>query len=139
MFPNELARQRRAKIRMAIAFPIIGITILAVLVVVQEFPTPFWLWAILAATFVFFEWNTVEVNDKLFASPSVMVIMTAAVVFGPESAVLGCAAIAAVGLVQPEDIRNRHWFQPAVNFALCHYRPAQSEPRRNCTVQKEAE
>ena len=116
MFPNELARQRRAKIRMAIAFPIIGITILAVLVVVQEFPTPFWLWAILAATFVFFEWNTVEVNDKLFASPSVMVIMTAAVVFGPESAVLGCAAIAAVGLVQPEDIRNRHWFQPAVNF-----------------------
>ena len=116
MFPNELARQRRAKIRMAIAFPIVGIVILIALFFVQDFPTPLALWALFAAAFVFFEWNTVEVNDKLFASPSVMVIMTAAIVFGPESAVLGCAAIAALGLFQPEDIRNRHWFQPAVNF-----------------------
>ncbi len=116
MFPNELARQRRAKIRMAIAFPIIGLVILGGLFFVQEFPRPIWLWAMFAAAFVFFEWRTVEVNDKLFASPSVMVIMTAAVVFGPESAVLGCTTIAALGLFQPEDIRNRHWFQPAVNF-----------------------
>jgi hypothetical protein len=116
MFPNELARQRRAKVRMAIGFPIVGIAILIVLAVIQESPQPLWLWAVFAVTFVFFEWNTVEVNDKLFASPSVMVIMTAAVVFGPESAVLGCAAMAALGLLQPEDIRNRHWFQPAVNF-----------------------
>jgi HD-GYP domain-containing protein (c-di-GMP phosphodiesterase class II) len=101
---------------MAIGFPIVGVAILVVLAVVQDFPQPFWLWAVFAATFVFFEWNTVEVNDKLFASPSVMVIMTAAVVFGPESAVLGCATMAALGLFQPEDIRNRHWFQPAVNF-----------------------
>ena len=65
---------------------------------------------------MFFEWNTVEVNDKLFASPSVMVIMTAAVVFGPESAILGCAVMAALGPLQPADIRERRWFQPAVNF-----------------------
>jgi HD-GYP domain-containing protein (c-di-GMP phosphodiesterase class II) len=116
MVPNELARQRRAKIRMAIAFPIIGVAILFVLFLVQDFPQPIWLWALFAATFVFLEWNTVEVNDKLFASPSVMVIMTAAVVFGPESAVLGCTVMAALGLVQPEDVKNRHWFQPAVNF-----------------------
>jgi HD-GYP domain-containing protein (c-di-GMP phosphodiesterase class II) len=116
MFPNELARQRRAKVRMAIAFPIAGIAILTALFLVQDFPTPIALWALFAATFVFFEWNTVEVNDKLFASPSVMVIMTAAIVFGPKSAVLGCATMAALGLFQPEDVRNRHWFQPAVNF-----------------------
>jgi hypothetical protein len=116
MFPNELARQRRAKVRIAVAMPAIGITILIALAIAQDFPQPYWLWALFAATFVFFEWNTVEVNDKLFASPSVMVIMTAAVVFGPESAVLGCAAMAALGLLQPEDIRNRHWFQPAANF-----------------------
>jgi HD-GYP domain-containing protein (c-di-GMP phosphodiesterase class II) len=116
MVPNELARQHRAKIRMAIAFPIIGIAILVVLFVVQDFPQPIWLWVLFAAAFVFFEWNTVEVNDKLFASPSVMVIMTAAVVFGPETAVLGCAAMAALGPFQPEDVRERRWFQPAVNF-----------------------
>jgi len=116
MFPNELARQRKAKIRMAIGFPVLGIAILGALVVVQEFPRPIWLWAMFAVAFVFFDWKTVEVNDKLFASPSVMVIMTAAVVFGPESAVLGCAAMAALGPLQPEDIRERRWFQPAVNF-----------------------
>lgn len=116
MFPNELARQHRAKVRMAIGFPIAGVAVLAVLLLVQDFPRPIWLWALFAATFVFFEWNTVEVNDKLFASPSVMVIMTAGVIFGPQSAVLGCAAMAALGLLQPEDIRDRHWFQPAVNF-----------------------
>ena len=116
MFPNELARQRKAKIRMAIAFPIVGLVILGALLFFQEFPRPLWLWAIFTAAYVFFEWKTVEVNDKLFASPSVMVIMTAAVVFGPESAVLGCAAMAALGPFQPEDIRERRWFQPAVNF-----------------------
>jgi HD-GYP domain-containing protein (c-di-GMP phosphodiesterase class II) len=116
MFPNELARQHKAKARLAVVFPLIGVALLAVLVVVQDFPSPFWLWALFAAAFVFFEWNTVEVNDKLYASPSVMVIMTAAVVFGPESAVLGCAAMAALGPLQPQDIRERRWFQPLANF-----------------------
>ncbi|MDK1039604.1 MAG: HD domain-containing protein, partial [Actinomycetota bacterium] len=54
--------------------------------------------------------------DKLFASPSVMVVMTAAGIFGPESAVLGCAAMAALGLLQPEDVKGKRWFQPAANF-----------------------
>ncbi|RLE15879.1 MAG: hypothetical protein DRJ28_02950 [Actinobacteria bacterium] len=116
MFPNELARQHRAKVRMAIAFPIVGFAVVGVLAFAQDFPRPVWLWALFAAAFVFFEWKSVEVNDKLFASPSVMVIMTAAVIFGPESAVLGCVAMAALGLLQPEDIHDRRWFQPAVNF-----------------------
>jgi len=116
MFPNELVRQHRAKVRMAIVFPIVGLLIVGVLIVVQDFPTSLWLWALFTGTFIFFEWKAVEVNDKLFASPNVMVIMTAAVIFGPETAVLGCAAMAACGLLQPEDIRDRRWFQPAVNF-----------------------
>ncbi|MEE8486320.1 MAG: HD domain-containing phosphohydrolase [Acidimicrobiia bacterium] len=101
---------------MAIAFPIASIVVLAVLFLVQGVPRPLWLWALFAAAFVFFEWRSVEVNDKLFASPSVMVIMTAAVIFGPETAVLGCAVMAALGLLQPEDVAGRRWFQPAVNF-----------------------
>jgi HD-GYP domain-containing protein (c-di-GMP phosphodiesterase class II) len=116
MFPNELVRQQKAKVRLAIGFVAAGILVLAVLAVVQDFPQPLWLWALFAAAFVFFEWNTVEVNDKLFASPTVMVIMTAAVAFGYESAILGCAAVAALGPLQPKDVRERRWFQPAVNF-----------------------
>ncbi|MDJ0792220.1 MAG: HD-GYP domain-containing protein [Acidimicrobiia bacterium] len=116
MYTNELARQQRAKIRLAIAFAATGVAILIALALVQTFPRPVWLWVLFAAAFAFFEWNTVEVNDKLYASPSVMVIMTAGVVFGPESAVLGCAAMAATALLTADDIRQRRWFQPMVNL-----------------------
>ncbi|MGI9585569.1 MAG: HD-GYP domain-containing protein [Acidimicrobiia bacterium] len=116
MYPNELARQQRAKVRVAIIFATVGVAVLAVLAVLQDFPSPVWLWALFAVTFAFFEWNTVEVNDKLYASPSVMVIMTAAVVYGPESAILGAASMAAIALFTPTDIRQRRWFQPLANF-----------------------
>jgi HD-GYP domain-containing protein (c-di-GMP phosphodiesterase class II) len=116
MYPNELVRQQKAKIHLAIGFAVVGLALLALLFVLQEFPSPLWLWALFAAAFVFFEWNTVEVNDKLYASPSIMVVMTAAVVFGPESAVLGSCTLAAIALFTPEDLRERRWFQPSVNF-----------------------
>lgn len=116
MFPNELARQTRAKIRLAIVFPVIGLAILGTLLVVQDFPRPVFLWILFSTAFVFFEWHAVEVNDRLFASPSVMVLMTAAVAYGYESAILGAAGMAALALLTPADIRERRWFQPAVNF-----------------------
>ena len=71
---------------------------------------------VFAVAFVFFEWNAVEVNDKLFASPSIMVMMTAAVAFGPRSAVLGTTTMAALALFTTQDVKERRWFQPAVNF-----------------------
>jgi HD-GYP domain-containing protein (c-di-GMP phosphodiesterase class II) len=116
MFPNELVRQQKAKARLAIGFVAAGLVLLVVLFAVQEFPRPVWLWAVFASAFVFFEWNTVEVNDKLYASPSAMVLMTAVVAFGYESAVLGAACMGALALITPTDIRQRQWFQPAVNF-----------------------
>jgi HD-GYP domain-containing protein (c-di-GMP phosphodiesterase class II) len=116
MFPNELVRQQKAKARLAIGFAVAGALVLGVLALVQDFPAPFWLWALFAAAFVFFEWNTVEVNDKLFASPSVMVIMTASVAYGHHSAVLGAAAMAGLAVLTPADVRERRWFQPSVNF-----------------------
>ena len=116
MFQDELVRQEREKKRLAIAFVAIGIAIVVVLFAVQSFPRPLWLWAAFAGAFVFFEWNAVEVNDKLYASPSMMVMMTAAVAFGPESAVLGTTTMAAMAILTPVDIRERRWFQPSVNF-----------------------
>ena len=116
MYPNELVRQQKAKVRLAVAFVAVGLIVLAVLAFFQEFPSPVWLWAIFAVAYVFFEWNTVEVNDKLYASPSAMVLMTAVVAFGYESAVLGAACMGALALITPDDVRERRWFQPSVNF-----------------------
>jgi len=116
MLQNELARQQREKKRLAIGFVAVGIAIVGLLFLVQTFPRPLWLWAAFAVAFVFFEWNAVEVNDKLFASPSIMVMMTAAVAFGPESAVLGTTTMAALAILTPQDVRERRWFQPSVNF-----------------------
>jgi len=116
MFQDELVRQEREKKRLAIAFVVVGVAIVALLFGVQTFPRPLWLWAAFAGAFVFFEWNAVEVNDKLYASPSIMVMMTAAVAFGPESAVLGTTTMAAMAILTPADVRERRWFQPSVNF-----------------------
>jgi HD-GYP domain-containing protein (c-di-GMP phosphodiesterase class II) len=116
MFPNDLVRQRRVKVRLAIGFAVAGALTLAGLFVVQEFPRPLWLWGLFTVAFVFFEWNAVEVNDRLYISPSIMILFTAAIAFGPDAMILGVAAMAATGLLTHDDVRGRRWFQPAVNF-----------------------
>jgi hypothetical protein len=105
------------KVQLAVGYGLLGVAILALLVWTpwQTFPDPL-LWAAFAAAFVYFEWHTVEVNDRLFASPSIMVLLTAAVIFGPESAVIGAAAMAALAVATPDDIRELRWFQPIANF-----------------------
>ena len=110
-------RQQKTKIRLAAAFGALGVAILAALVLMpwQTFPDLL-LWIPFALAFVYFEWNSVEVNDRLFASPSIMVLLTAAVIFGPEGAVIGATAMAAFAVVTPADVRERRWFQPIVNF-----------------------
>lgn len=110
-------RQQMKKIRLAISFGALGSLVLAALVWMpwQTFPD-LRLWIPFAAVFVYFEWHSVEVNDRLFASPSIMVLLTAAVIFGPQGAIIGGAAMAALAVVTPMDIRDRRWFQPVVNF-----------------------
>ena len=116
MIQDELVRQNREKKRIAVVFAALGVAVLSALFAIQSFPRPIWLWAAFAIAFVFFEWNAVEVNDKLFASPSIMVMMTAAVAFGPDSAVLGTSTMAALAILTPADVRGRRWFQPSANF-----------------------
>jgi hypothetical protein len=82
----------------------------------QRFPSPVWHWFVFAAAAIYFEWRSVEVNDRLFASPSLMVVTTAAVVFGRNSAILGVVAMVGLSLLTPADLRERRWFQPMVNF-----------------------
>ena len=110
--------QQRRRIIFAVAFVALGLGILIGLALWdgQTFPNPLWLWAVFAVAMVYFEWNAVEVNDRMYVSPSLMVIMTAAVAFNAHSAMLGVASMAALGLLTPVDIRERRWVQPAVNF-----------------------
>ena len=62
---------------------------------------------------------TVEVNDRMFQSSSIMVIMTAGVVFAidPSSdAMFAMTLMAALAATVPDDYRERRWFQPMANF-----------------------
>ena len=95
-----------------------GVAILTVAIVVGE--QPHWgIWGVFTALFVLLEWFSVEVNDRLFHSSSIMVVMTAGVIFAIEpnsSAVVGMSLMTAAGAAVPTDFKERRWFQPMANF-----------------------
>ena len=108
----------RRRFWLATAYATAGVLALAALIIFDgRFPS-FWRWLLFAVAFVVLEFNSVEVNDRLFQSSSVMVALTAGVVFALEgsSAALGMASIAAFGPLVAEDLRERRWFQPVANF-----------------------
>ena len=112
---TDTKKTKRLKLQIGFALALSGCSVLAFLFLTQQFPN-LWLWLLFTATFVYLQWNAVEINDRLTVSPSVMVALTAAVVFGPESATLGVATMAAFGLLSPKDFRSRRWFEPVANF-----------------------
>ena len=110
------AVQRRLKI--AVPYFLLGVSAVVVASVFGDFPSwPEWL--LFTALFVLLEWFSVEVNDRLFQSSSIMVVMTAGVIFALEqnsSAFLGMALMTAAGALVPADFREKRWFQPMANF-----------------------
>ncbi|HET8738909.1 MAG TPA: hypothetical protein VFO17_04155, partial [Acidimicrobiia bacterium] len=108
--------QRRLKI--AVPYFLMGLTVLAIALL--YFDAPNWtIWALFTSLYVVLEFFAVEVNDRLFQSSSIMVAMTAGVIFALQpdsSATLGMALMAALGPLVPDDIRLRRWFQPMANF-----------------------
>ncbi len=109
--------ERQIRIRLAVLFAVLGASALTILASTSTFP-PLGTWAFFTAAFVFLEWRSVEVNDRLRLSSTVMVALTGGFVFAAAgaSAALGMAAMAALGPLIPEDLKERRWFQPAVNF-----------------------
>jgi hypothetical protein len=107
----------RRRMLLAAAYSIVGAAVLVVAALNGSFPQ-IWRWVAFAAAFVILEFYSVEVNDRLFQSSSVMVALTAGVVFALEggSAALGMATMAALGPLVPADLRERRWFQPLANF-----------------------
>jgi len=82
-------------------------------------------WVMFAGAYVALSVRSVEVNERLYASSSIMPVLTAGVVFALSvpgdsasiwSPVFAMAAIAALGLVVPDDVKKRRVLQPAVNY-----------------------
>jgi hypothetical protein len=111
MNPN----QRNGSI-LASTLAVLGAATLVALFLLQELPEPIWVWVAFAAAFVGLEFSSVEVSDRLYVSGSRMAAFTAAVVFGRDSAVLAVALMAALAALHPDDLRQRSWRRPAVNF-----------------------
>ncbi len=110
-----MERRTGLKLKLAGGLATVGVLLIALLSSVQTFPD-LREWLVFAAAFVFFSWLSVEINDHLSVSPSAMVTLTAAVVFGPGSATLGVATMAALGFPSATDFKERRWFQPMANF-----------------------
>ena len=106
------------KLKIAVPYSSLGLIVLVVTYLVSEPPN--WLiWLPFAALFVLLEFFAVEVNDRLFQSSSIMVVMTAGVIFAiqPDSdASFAMALMAGVALFTPLDFKERRWFQPMANF-----------------------
>lgn len=108
----------RHRLRVAIPYALIGVATLVVAFLVSD--QPHWgVWGAFAALFVLLEFFAVEVNDRLLQSSSVMVIMTAGVIFAIQpgsDALFAMTLMAAVGPFVPADFREKRWFQPLANF-----------------------
>ncbi|MEE8491769.1 MAG: HD domain-containing phosphohydrolase [Acidimicrobiia bacterium] len=105
----------RARLFIAAAYGGAGAALVGFLFWKTTFPFR-WEWLALGLAFGLFQALSVEVNDRLRASPTVMITLTAAVIFGKGSAALGAATIAAFGAITPRDLRERRWFQPIANL-----------------------
>jgi hypothetical protein len=77
-------------------------------------------WALFAAAYAVLSLRSVEVNDRMLASSSVMAIATAATYFAlrGDGATTAVVLIAAFGPFDSSDFKKKHVLQPAFNFGL---------------------
>ena len=107
--------QQRNKIIFGFAYVLTGALVLGYAAFTEPFPSLLD-WLPFAAVVVVLEWRSIEMNDHLSASPTVMVLLAAAVAFGPESAALGVGSIAAVSLFSARDFSQRRVLVPLLNW-----------------------
>jgi len=110
-------QRRRKRIYGAISFAV-GVAIIAAAITVAGFPDQIGLWLAFASVFLVLEVFAVEVNDRMMTTPTIAVTITAGIVLGKEQVIGGLVVMAALGLVQPQDIVERRFFQPAVNLGI---------------------
>ena len=115
---DRLQPTAQRKFKVAASYSAVGIAALVVSFMVSDPPN--WLiWLPFTGLFVLLEFFAVEVNDRMMQSSSVMVMMTAGVIFAIQpgsDAMFGMALMGAVGPLAPNDLKERRWFQPVANF-----------------------
>jgi len=106
------------KLKVAVPYFALGVAVLVGTYFLSD--TPDWtVFLPFAVLFVMLEMFTVEVNDRLMQSSSIMVVMTAGVIFAiqPDSdALFAMTLMAGAGALSPDDFKERRWFQPMANF-----------------------
>lgn len=116
MNQQSLKRQQRVRVVLAVGFVLAAASLLVWLLLPGKLPDPLPLLVVFAAVGIYFDWTAVEINDHLVISTSILVQLTAAVVFTDSQPVVAVAIIAALSPFQPIDFKMRRWFEPAVNF-----------------------
>ena len=94
MNQQNIARDRRIRINLAVGFVVVGLATVVSLLAFRDLPDPIWLLVLLAAVGLYFDWSAVEVNDHLFVSTSALVQITAGAA-GAAATGAGAAAGAA--------------------------------------------
>ncbi len=115
---DRLRPAAQRKLKIAVSYFLMGAGALVISALVAD-PPDWVIWLFFTGLFVVLEFFAVEVNDRMLASSSVMVVMTAGVIFAvsPGSdAMLGMALMGATAVLTPEDLKQRRWFQPVANF-----------------------
>lgn len=115
---DRLRPTSQLKIKIAVPYFLLGVGAVAVSAYLSDPPN--WLiWLFFTGLYVLLELFAVEVNDRMLQSSSVMVLMTAGVIFAVQpgsDAMLGLALMGAVGPLALDDFRHRRLFQPVANF-----------------------
>lgn len=88
------------------ALAVAGASIFVLSVEMRDAPTNLPLWLVFAVAFVVLELGSVEINDRLRISASIVVATTAAVVFGAEAALVAVVSMAALTLVDVRELRE---------------------------------
>lgn len=110
-------QRRRKRVYGALSL-VWGIGIITAAVALAGFPQQIGLWLAFASVFFILEVFAVEVNDRMMTTPTIAVTITAGIVLGREQVIGGLIVMAALGLIQPQDIVQRRIFQPAVNLGI---------------------
>ena len=110
--------QQRRKRLYGTLLAVWGVAVIAAALAFQGFPDDVGLWLAFAATFFALEYYAVEVNDGMVTSPVIAVMVTAGIVLGKDQVIGGLVVMAALGLFQRRDFKERRIFQPAGNLGV---------------------
>ncbi|CAN5771836.1 hypothetical protein BH23ACT5_BH23ACT5_02840 [soil metagenome] len=108
----------KRQIRIVALYLGLGVAMASVAFAIGALPADWALWFVFAGGFLALELRSVEVNDRMWQSSSVMVSLTAGTFFALQgnSAAVAMVLMALVGPFTTEDFTRRRWFQPLANL-----------------------